>query len=83
MHDHVAWCVVGVHQGEEHEVRYRVAGDQLVEIGRAVSRQGAVDALVPPGDIHLVRNGGAPDRDLAARLRRGPAEPRDEHPATL
>ena len=24
VHDHVAWCVTGVHQGEEHERRYRL-----------------------------------------------------------
>ena len=59
VHDHITWCVVGVHQGEEHEIRYRVVSEQLVEIGRAVSRRGAVDALVPPGDIHRVTNEGA------------------------
>ncbi len=59
VHDHITWCVVGVHSGDEHEIRYRVAGRQLVEIGRAVGPQGSVEALVPPGDIHRVTNIGA------------------------
>src|SRR5215831_1390329 len=24
IHDHVSWCVVGVHQGQEQEVQYRL-----------------------------------------------------------
>jgi predicted metal-dependent enzyme (double-stranded beta helix superfamily) len=63
IHDHVAWCVVGVHRGEEHEVRYRVvndeSGDHLVEDGRTVGPRGSVTVLTPPGDIHAVVNDGA------------------------
>jgi predicted metal-dependent enzyme (double-stranded beta helix superfamily) len=28
IHDHVAWCVVGVYEGEEHETRYAIADDR-------------------------------------------------------
>jgi predicted metal-dependent enzyme (double-stranded beta helix superfamily) len=62
VHDHVSWCVVGVYEGQEHETRYRVAHDQrnlcLVEIGHSVNATGAIAALTPPGDIHLVANRG-------------------------
>lgn len=60
IHDHISWCVVGVYRGYEHEVRYRraVEGGRrcLVETGRTVNGPGSVSFLVPPGDIHLVRN---------------------------
>ncbi len=69
VHDHVSWCVVGVHQGEEHETVYEIAGGEadphLVATGHSVSAAGTVCALVPPGDIHRVANGG---RDLAVSL---------------
>ena len=62
IHDHVSWCVVGVHKGEEHETIYKRAGGEadahLVVTGRTVNRCGSVAALVPPGDIHHVANGG-------------------------
>lgn len=62
IHDHVSWCVVGVHQGQEHETIYRVGGDEsdpyLLINGRTVSPAGAVCALIPPGDIHHVANDG-------------------------
>src|SRR4051794_21500105 len=59
IHDHLSWCVVGVHQGEEAEVRYRLVDDTyLVEEERRSSPTGSVDGLLPPGDIHLVRNAG-------------------------
>jgi 3-mercaptopropionate dioxygenase len=56
IHDHVAWCVVGVHRGEEHEIRYRLAGEHLVEDGRTTGAAGSVTVLTPPGDIHAVVN---------------------------
>lgn len=69
IHDHVSWCVVGVHQGEEHETVYEIAGGEadphLVATGRTVSPAGTVVALVPPGDIHHVTNRG---QDLAVSL---------------
>jgi predicted metal-dependent enzyme (double-stranded beta helix superfamily) len=59
IHDHLAWCVVGVYEGAEHETRYRPTGDgRLVETGSAVAFPGEVAGLLPPGDIHRVHNGG-------------------------
>ena len=70
IHDHVSWCVVGVHRGEEHETVYnRIGGDgdeaHLVAAGHTISPVGTVAALVPPGDIHHVENGG---HELAVSL---------------
>lgn len=58
IHDHVAWCVVGVMQGMEHEELYSLSedGSYLAEIGRNVNNLGAVSGFAPPGDIHRVRN---------------------------
>ncbi|MFD3538047.1 cysteine dioxygenase [Streptomyces sp. NPDC058662] len=60
IHDHVSWCVAGVHQGEESERRYRLApgADQarLVATEDVVNGQGEVCGFAPPGDIHKVRN---------------------------
>jgi predicted metal-dependent enzyme (double-stranded beta helix superfamily) len=58
IHDHLCWCVVGVHQGEEHETRYRIEGDHLTETESLVNRPGSTSMVVPPGDIHRVRNAG-------------------------
>jgi predicted metal-dependent enzyme (double-stranded beta helix superfamily) len=64
VHDHVSWCVTGVHQGEEHERRYRLlpaeeAGTaaRLVATEDVVNRTGEVCGFAPPGDIHRVWNG--------------------------
>lgn len=69
IHDHVSWCVVGVHRGEEDETNYRLAGrngpEQLEVTGHTVNPVGSVAALVPPGDIHRVKNSG---RDVAVSL---------------
>jgi len=66
IHDHLAWCVVGIHQGAEHEERYRLRADgALVPTGHAVAHVGDVDGLLPPGDIHRVHNTGD---DLAVSL---------------
>jgi len=56
VHDHIAWCVVGVHRGEEHEIRYRIDDCRLVEDGHTVGPCGEVTVLTPPGDIHAVVN---------------------------
>ena len=60
IHDHVSWCVVGVHRGQEGETTYRLAGDEndrhLVITEHTVNPVGSVVALVPPGDIHRVKN---------------------------
>ncbi len=62
IHDHICWCVVGVHLGEEHETTYALAGGDddphLVVSGSPVNLNGSVAALVPPGDIHKVANNG-------------------------
>lgn len=62
IHDHVSWCVAGVHEGQESETRYRLVSDgraaRLVETEHAVAAAGTVAAFAPPGDIHLVRNAG-------------------------
>lgn len=70
VHDHVSWCVVGVHCGAEHETLYQLQNGNggaahLVPTGHAINPAGAVAALVPPGDIHHVENGGA---ELAVSL---------------
>ncbi|MGW7519264.1 cysteine dioxygenase [Streptomyces sp. NPDC054796] len=64
VHDHVSWCVTGVHQGEEHERRYRLlpaepdgTGARLVATEDVVNPRGAVCGFAPPGDIHRVWNG--------------------------
>ncbi|MGW7354501.1 cysteine dioxygenase [Streptomyces sp. NPDC054784] len=66
IHDHVSWCVTGVHQGEEHERRYRLVpagpgadGDpaRLVATEDVVNPPGSVCGFAPPGDIHRVWNG--------------------------
>ncbi|MGW1762663.1 cysteine dioxygenase [Streptomyces sp. NPDC002073] len=60
IHDHVSWCVAGVHQGEESERRYRLAPGpgraRLVPTEDVVNGQGDVCGFAPPGDIHRVRN---------------------------
>ena len=62
IHDHVSWCVVGVHRGEEDETTYRLTDDKadrhLVITNHTVNPVGSVVALVPPGDIHRVKNSG-------------------------
>ncbi|MFG2755365.1 cysteine dioxygenase [Streptomyces wuyuanensis] len=69
VHDHVSWCVTGVHRGEEHERRYRLVPHgptaRLVATGDVVNPAGTVAAFAPPGDIHLVSNSGT---DLAVSL---------------
>ncbi|MEU6862411.1 cysteine dioxygenase family protein [Streptomyces sp. NPDC046876] len=62
IHDHVSWCVAGVHEGEESELRYRLApaagdvGARLVATEQVVNGVGEVCGFAPPGDIHKVRN---------------------------
>jgi predicted metal-dependent enzyme (double-stranded beta helix superfamily) len=62
VHDHVSWCVVGIHQGEEREVSYQVEeadGERyLLPTGESAHRVGSVSVLQPPGDIHTVYNPG-------------------------
>jgi predicted metal-dependent enzyme (double-stranded beta helix superfamily) len=63
IHDHVSWCVVGVHEGQEYETHYQLrsneAGERwLVEDDQSVNPPGSTAALTPPGDIHKVVNNG-------------------------
>ena len=60
IHDHLSWCVVGVHEGAEHETRYHLTGDgHLVESGTRGRVPRRRRGLLPPGDIHRVHNSGA------------------------
>jgi predicted metal-dependent enzyme (double-stranded beta helix superfamily) len=60
IHDHVSWCVAGVHQGAESERRYRLVPEgstaRLVAAEEVVNPLGSVCGFAPPGDIHEVRN---------------------------
>jgi predicted metal-dependent enzyme (double-stranded beta helix superfamily) len=61
IHDHVTWCVVGVHEGCEREVQYEpiFAGEEsLLAVHSCVNPVGTIGTLTPPGDIHLVVNPG-------------------------
>jgi predicted metal-dependent enzyme (double-stranded beta helix superfamily) len=60
VHDHVAWCVVGVLQGAEHEELFalRDGGTALELITSRVNMTGDVSGFAPPGDIHRVTNNG-------------------------
>ena len=62
IHDHVSWCVVGVHEGEESEERFQIVeanGEPHLELeGTGINPQGLVVWLSPPGDIHRVTNTG-------------------------
>ena len=63
IHDHRCWCVVGVLQGTEREVRYHLVTDGaeefLTEHGEHRNPPGSVSVLVPPEEnIHLVENTG-------------------------
>jgi predicted metal-dependent enzyme (double-stranded beta helix superfamily) len=62
VHDHVSWCVVGIHEGCEREEQYeRGAGDKgeyLLAVGSCLNPVGTVATLNPPGDIHRVVNPG-------------------------
>ncbi|MEU5877140.1 cysteine dioxygenase family protein [Spirillospora sp. NPDC047279] len=62
VHDHVSWCVTGVHEGWESERRYLLESDgrrsRLVAVEDVVNPVGAVAAFAPPGDIHRVCNAG-------------------------
>lgn len=63
IHDHVSWCVVGVHEGLEVETNYRLDRDAdgnetLIETDTVSCTPGMIEALTPPGDIHKVANAG-------------------------
>ncbi|MFE3866404.1 hypothetical protein ACFXPT_39450 [Streptomyces goshikiensis] len=62
IHDHISWCVVGTYMGAEEETRYRLdsvsgqTGPVLAPLDIATISAGTVTYLIPPGDIHHVRN---------------------------
>ncbi|MFF3432452.1 hypothetical protein [Streptomyces sp. NPDC002602] len=62
IHDHVSWCVVGTYMGAEEETRYRLDSvngrttPMLAPLDIATIPAGTVTYLIPPGDIHHVRN---------------------------
>ncbi|RKR89558.1 putative metal-dependent enzyme (double-stranded beta helix superfamily) [Micromonospora pisi] len=62
IHDHLCWCVVGVVDGVESEVRYEVTerdGDVFLTQAEVTENlTGSVCGIAPPGDIHEVRNAG-------------------------
>lgn len=62
VHDHVSWCVVGVHEGDEAEVLYRLDGEgdqrRLVRTAESTNPQGSTSGFAPPGDLHEVWNAG-------------------------
>jgi 3-mercaptopropionate dioxygenase len=63
IHDHVSWCVVGVHRGVEREERYELVetatGPALSPAGSVLAPRGHVETLIPPdGDIHAVTAAG-------------------------
>jgi predicted metal-dependent enzyme (double-stranded beta helix superfamily) len=61
-HDHISWCVIGIHEGQECEVNYQVvsegADQYLLAIGESTHKEGSVAVLRPPGDVHTVYNPG-------------------------
>jgi predicted metal-dependent enzyme (double-stranded beta helix superfamily) len=61
IHDHVAWCVVGVLEGAESEELFALRDHEtaLEQVGRRVSMPGEVGGFAPPGDIHRVTNHGS------------------------
>jgi predicted metal-dependent enzyme (double-stranded beta helix superfamily) len=62
VHDHLAWCVIGVHQGVEQEVQFELvdeaSGAFLHPLDSSIHPTGSVVVLTPPGDIHSVVNSG-------------------------
>src|SRR5579871_2911731 len=61
IHDHVAWCVVGVYEGVERETRYRLMGSGeeqhlVVSSVRDVAAGGAAGYPADGRDIHKVAN---------------------------
>jgi predicted metal-dependent enzyme (double-stranded beta helix superfamily) len=62
IHDHVSWCVVGLHEGCEQEDHYErivtAREEYLLATGTSFNRVGTIGTLNPPGDIHVVSNPG-------------------------
>jgi predicted metal-dependent enzyme (double-stranded beta helix superfamily) len=60
IHDHIAWCVLGIVQGIEDEELFALepGNHALVSTERRRNRVGDVSAFAPPGDIHRVSAAG-------------------------
>lgn len=66
IHDHVSWCVVGLHEGCEQEDHYErditvrdgYPDEYLLATGTSFNQVGTIATLNPPGDIHVVSNPG-------------------------
>lgn len=57
IHDHLTWGVVGQYIGQELEIKYQLSSTgKLIETSRAYFSPGEVTTLMPPDDIHQVRN---------------------------
>lgn len=60
IHDHLAWCVTGVAEGQESEQRYQLhhhdTAPHLTPTEHVTNHPGDISALAPPGDIHRVTN---------------------------
>lgn len=58
IHDHIAWCVIGVYAGCERELRYSAVdvpgGTRLRIVADHTMRAGETAVLLPPEDIHEV-----------------------------
>ena len=58
IHDHVAWCVIGVYSGCERELRYSAMNargtSRLLVAADHAMRAGETAVLLPPDDIHEV-----------------------------
>ena len=58
IHDHIAWCVIGVYSGCERELRYSAMDahgtTRLVVSADHAMRAGQTAVLLPPDDIHEV-----------------------------
>lgn len=57
IHDHCTWGVIGQYEGEEEEIRFRVAENALETISVIQSRPGDVSHVYPPDrDVHQILN---------------------------
>lgn len=63
IHDHLTWCVVGVYEGAEEEINYRLYENNgerfLAKHAVETAHPGEVTTLIPPEEgIHKVTNSG-------------------------
>lgn len=65
IHDHVAWGVVAVLVGAEHERLFRVDGELARQRGARVTAAGESSVFLPPRDVHQV---STPEPTLALHV---------------